>query len=58
MKISEVIRITDEICPPELAEEWDNCGWQIKCGDGDVTGVFTALEITGAVTPPHDFSGD
>ena len=49
MKISEVIRITDEICPPELAEEWDNCGWQIKCGDGDVTGVLTALEITGAV---------
>ena len=32
MKISEVIRITDEICPPELAEEWDNCGWQIKWG--------------------------
>ena len=49
MKISEVIRITDEICPPELAEEWDKCGWQIKCGDGDVTGVLTALEITGAV---------
>ena len=49
MKISEVIRITDEICPPELAEEWDNCGWQIKCWDGDVMGVLTALEITGAV---------
>lgn len=49
MKISEVIRITDEICPPELAEEWDNCGWQIKCGDGDVTGVLTAIEVTGAV---------
>lgn len=49
MKISEVIRITDEICPPELAEEWDNCGWQIKRGDGDVTGVLTAIEVTGAV---------
>lgn len=49
MKISEVIRITDEICPPKLAEEWDNCGWQIKCGDGDVTGVLTALEVTGSV---------
>lgn len=49
MKISEVIKITDEICPPELAEEWDNCGWQIKCGDGDVTGVLTAIEVTGAV---------
>lgn len=49
MKISEVIKITDEICPPDLAEEWDNCGWQIKCGDGDVTGVLTAIEVTGAV---------
>lgn len=49
MKISEVIKITDEICPPDLAEEWDNCGWQIKCGDGEVTGVLTVLEVTGAV---------
>ena len=49
MKISEVIELTDEICPPELAEEWDNCGWQVNCGDGEVSEVMTALEITSAV---------
>ena len=49
MKISEVIKLTDEICPPELAEEWDNCGWQVNCGDREVREVMTALEITSAV---------
>ena len=46
MKISEVITIVDRLCPPDLAEEWDNCGWQVNCGDDTVCGIMTTLEIT------------
>lgn len=49
MKTEEIIRIVDEICPPELAEEWDNCGWQVNPGRDETRRILTTLEVTGAV---------
>lgn len=28
-KTSEIIKILEEYAPPELAESWDNSGWQV-----------------------------
>ena len=39
----------EQICPSELAEEWDNCGIQINTEFQDVYRVLTALEVTSAV---------
>lgn len=49
MKTSEIIKAIDEVCPPELAEEWDNCGWQVNLGDDMAKGVLVTLEVTKAV---------
>lgn len=45
MKIKDFIKKMDKICPPELAEEWDNSGIQIEAGDS-VSKVLVALEVT------------
>ncbi len=37
------------LCPPELAESWDNCGYQIRIGSGEIRRVLVALEVTGEV---------
>lgn len=32
--------------PLSLAEDWDNCGWQIFCGEHQVSKVMTTLSLT------------
>ena len=35
------------IAPPHLAEEWDNCGFQIRCGsDREIRRILVCLEIS------------
>ena len=34
------------IAPIELSEKWDNCGWQIHCGQRPVNKVLVALSVT------------
>ena len=46
MKIDRIEEILNEICPPELAEEWDNSGLQLGFKDLDVKKILVALEVT------------
>ena len=46
MKIKELWNLIDAICPPDLAEEWDNSGPQISFEEDELTNVLVALEIT------------
>lgn len=49
MKAGDVIGLVEKFAPPELAEEWDNVGWQIATSEQDVTGVLLALDVTAQV---------
>jgi dinuclear metal center YbgI/SA1388 family protein len=46
MKAGDVIGLVEEFAPPELAEEWDNVGWQVTTPEQEVTGVLLALDVT------------
>lgn len=46
MKLYDFINELNCVIPPEIAEEWDNCGFQVNTGDKDVENVLVALEIT------------
>ena len=48
MKIDDFIKLMEDICPGELAEEWDNSGIQIQVGS-NVTKVLVTLEVTDQV---------
>ena len=41
--------VMDALCPPELAEPWDNCGYQVGVGSGEIGTVLVALEVTDEV---------
>jgi dinuclear metal center YbgI/SA1388 family protein len=49
VKKNKFVEITESICPPDMAEEWDNCGFQVNTEFEDVERVLVALEITGEV---------
>lgn len=46
MKAGDVIGLVEKFAPPELAEEWDNVGWQIGTPGREVTSVLMALDVT------------
>lgn len=46
IKINEVIEILDKFAPLELAEEWDNSGWQINLGRNEANNVLICLSLT------------
>lgn len=45
-KTSEIIKVLDNYAPPELAEDWDNSGWQIFLGNDYTTKVLICLSVT------------
>ncbi len=45
-RTSEIIKILEEYAPPELAESWDNSGWQIFYGNDNTTKVLLCLSVT------------
>lgn len=45
-KTSEIIKILDNYAPPELAEKWDNSGWQVFLGNDYTTKVLVCLSVT------------
>ena len=49
MQRKEFLKRLDEICHPELAEEWDNTGVQIDMGYPKAEKILVALEITDSV---------
>lgn len=45
-KTSEIIKILEEFAPPELAENWDNSGWQVFLGNDNTSKVLVCLTVT------------
>ncbi len=45
----ELIRYLESRIPPELAEEWDNCGLQLGCRQQPLQGIICCLDPTPAV---------
>ena len=45
-KLSDIIHILDNLAPPVLAEEWDNCGLQLGDPAWSVTKIWVALDPT------------
>lgn len=46
MKLAEIIKIIEDICPLELMEEWDNSGAQISFTNKDINSILVTLEVT------------
>ena len=49
MKYTDIVKAIEKIAPPELAEEWDNCGTQVFTGQEDISSVLVCLEVTDEV---------
>lgn len=45
-RTSEIIQILEEYAPPELAESWDNSGWQVFFGNDLTTKVLICVSVT------------
>jgi dinuclear metal center YbgI/SA1388 family protein len=45
----DVVSTLEDLAPSSLAEEWDNIGWQVRCGAEPITGVLCAVDATLAV---------
>jgi dinuclear metal center YbgI/SA1388 family protein len=45
-KLSDIIQILDNLAPPFLAEEWDNCGLQLGDPAWSITKIWVALDPT------------
>ena len=45
-KISDIIRVLNDLAPPSLAEEWDNIGLQLGDPTGSVKKIWVALDPT------------
>ena len=44
--VNKIINIIEKFAPLELAEEWDNTGWQINLGIKEVNNVMVCLSVT------------
>ena len=49
MKKREFAKVMEAVCPPELAEAWDNSGFQVNCEKDEIERVLVALEVTSEV---------
>lgn len=45
-RTSEIIKILEDFAPLELAESWDNSGWQVFFGNDNTTKVLLCLSVT------------
>lgn len=45
-KTSDIIKILEEYAPPELAESWDNSGWQVFFGNDSTSKILVCLTVT------------
>ncbi|OGI01268.1 MAG: Nif3-like dinuclear metal center hexameric protein [Candidatus Melainabacteria bacterium GWF2_37_15] len=44
--LDSIISKLETFAPPELAEEWDNSGWQVFLGNKNITKIMLALSPT------------
>lgn len=52
-----IARIMEQIAPPRLAEEWDNCGWQVGDPGAAVNKIMLALDVTQTVINEAEDAG-
>lgn len=43
-RVSDIMRIMEQIAPASLAEEWDNCGLQVGASHWEVDKIWVALD--------------
>lgn len=55
--LSDAVALLEELCPPELAEEWDNVGLLVGDSAGDLRSVLTCLTLTTDVVDEAIASG-
>ncbi len=55
-KLHEIAEFVEGFAPPELAEDWDNCGTLVDCG-GEVKRLMCALDITSGVVAEAEDAG-
>ena len=46
MNTDIIAPVLDEMAPRQLAESWDNVGWQVRIPDQQVSGVLVTLDVT------------
>ena len=46
IKVEKITNIIEKFAPLELAEEWDNSGWQINLGKKDAKNILICLSLT------------
>ena len=46
VKVENVIKTIEKLAPAELAESWDNSGWQINLGKKSAKNVLLCLSVT------------
>ncbi len=49
MKLNELAGIIEEFSPLDLQESWDNCGFQVRLGNPEISRILVAMEINGSV---------
>jgi len=47
--VDDVINVIEKFAPLDLAEDWDNSGWQINLGNKEANNVLVCLSLTPAV---------
>lgn len=45
MKFQDIVKVLEEIAPPELSEPWDNNGVQIDVGNDNIENIMFTMEI-------------
>ena len=45
-QIDKIIQIIENFAPAELAEPWDNSGWQINLNNGETQNILICLSLT------------
>lgn len=53
----DLVRVMERLVPPQLAEEWDNSGWQVGDPDAVVQRVLLALDVTPEVLEEAEQQG-
>ncbi len=46
MKARKIMKLIDKIASPQLAEKWDNCGFQLGSYKKEVKNILLALDVT------------
>lgn len=59
MRLDELLKHIETIAPRDLAEDWDNSGVQINCGDKEIRKVLTCLDVSWeVVSEAHALGAD